>query len=278
MVIRDSGACNGCALAANLNQCGVCSRRLNNSGFKVAACNACKADEDKMSLLGEFLQRAPAGGGPEVETFVCNFCLKFERQERDSALTTAVAGPSPQQVLRTLATHTPWFLDLQRATPQQKLEGLIQIKRRIDSSGGDLAEHIAANDPIAALAYQSYNSNPTDPRAKTTMNAIVMKHAPHFKYKDLLLPLSGSLARARQHFGDLMAMDNTVVKALAAERDYLCVFFERQLVPPRKRGGRNTAMLEPPLHMSVALRFVFKQLSIRIKKESARDETQLMLM
>ena len=103
MVIRDSGACNGCAGNANLRQCSVCVRRLSDNGFKVAACDTCKADEDKMSLLGKFLER----GAPPVETFVCNFCLAFERQERDNALSAAVSGPSPQQVMRTLATHTP---------------------------------------------------------------------------------------------------------------------------------------------------------------------------
>ena len=51
----------------------------------------------------------------------------------------------------------------------------------------------------------------------------------------------GSMDRARRHFQELMASPDPLVAALAAERDFLCTFIERQSVPVHKKSDKSTA-------------------------------------
>ena len=64
--------------------------------------------------------------------------------------------------------------------------------------------------------------------------------------------------------------------AMAEERDFLCSYVERQCTPPTKKGARNEVM-QIPRPALYWLRCIFKSLSQRIKKASARNEAELVL-
>ena len=74
-----------------------------------------------------------------------------------------------------------------------------------------------------------------------------------------------------------MNSQDKVVRALAAERDFLCNFVERQFTPVPKRG-QPLGHVEVPRNALFMLRNTFKSLSHRIKKASARNDTDLALI
>ena len=76
-----------------------------------------------------------------------------------------------------------------------------------------------------------------------------------------------------------MQNPDPLVAALAAERDFLCQYIERQSSPPPKHNCKSYASsLDPPTHSLVLLRFLFKTLSQRLKKNSARIDADLLLV
>ena len=112
------------------------------------------------------------------------------------------------------------------------------------------------------------------------MDAFVASKCPSVKYKDLLLPeRGGSLEKARRHLQEQMGNPDKVVAALAAERDFLCEYVEKQVTPPQKKGSKHSlAALEIPAHGLVWLRFIFKSLSQRIKRAAARNDAANLLV
>ena len=74
-----------------------------------------------------------------------------------------------------------------------------------------------------------------------------------------------------------MNSQDKVVRALAAERDFLCNFVERQFTPVPKRG-QPRGHVEVPRNALYMLRNTFKSLSHRIKKASARNDNDLALI
>ena len=131
---------------------------------------------------------------------------------------------------------------------------------------------------MAAVLMQSLNMN-SSPSAtcNKAMEVFVNSKVPTIKFKELLLPPAGSVDRARRHFQESMASSDKLVAALAAERDFLCGFVERQCAPPPKKG-KTQAYVETPHHALLWLRAMFRSLSQRFKKASTRNEAELALI
>ena len=70
----------------------------------------------------------------------------YVKRLRDEALLAAVGGPSPTDILKTVAQTAPWFLVLRRASPEQQMSALNKLKRRTDFSAtaNELAEGLAS--------------------------------------------------------------------------------------------------------------------------------------
>ena len=119
-----------------------------------------------------------------------------------------------------------------------------------------------------------------DPLRKRAMDAFVASKCPSVKYKNLLLPeRGGSLDKARRHFQEQMGNPDKLVAALAAERDFLCDYVEKQVTPPQKKGHKHSLpALNMPVHGLIWLRFIFKSLSQRIKRAAARNEAATLLV
>ena len=164
---------------------------------------------------------------------------------------------------------------------RKKLSALVKLKRKIDftTPEREIAGNLANGDPLAAfLMCQVADKSPSESTRKT-MEAYVATKIPSLKYKELLLGPRGSMDRARRHFAEFMNSDDRVVAALAAERDFLCKYIESQCVPPLKRKDKFVLdKTEVPYNARVHLRFMFKSLSQRLKKASARNEADLVLV
>ena len=189
-----------------------------------------------------------------------------------------VGGPSPTDLLRQVAQSAPWFLVLARATPEEKLTALGKLKRQLDHTSDDqeLVHGVANHDPIAAFLLQQRGLGASSANNKA-VEVYVHSKVPTIKFKDLLLPPRGSMERARCHFKECMNSQDKVVRALAAERDFLCNFVERQFIPVPKRG-QPLGHVEVPRNALHMLRNTFKSLSHRIKKASARNDNDLALI
>ena len=130
---------------------------------------------------------------------------------------------------------------------------------------------------MAAIVLSAVSAAHGNPLCAKAVDAFVNAKCPAIKYKQLLLPEhGGSFDRAKRHFSDLKASTDPIVAALAAERDFLCSYIEHQYTAPPKKAARNL-IPEIPYHALVQLRFIFKSLSIRIKKATARNEAELVL-
>ena len=141
------------------------------------------------------------------------------------------------------------------------------------TSEQELAAGVASHDPIAAFLLQQKVDNATTTKA---MEVYVDAKVRTIKFKALLLPPRGGMDRARRHFAECMASSDKLVAALAAERDFLCGYIERQFTPVPKRGQAH-AHADLPLHALILLRNMMKMLSHRLKEATARNEAQLAL-
>ena len=225
------------------------------------------------------LERADASA---TEVLHCNLCLIYERQQAQDLLVKTVGGPTPTQLLQMLADSKAWYLVLAQATPEEKLSAHMRLKRRMDftTTEQELSQSLSLHDPIAAFVVDRLGNQDSNSVGAKTLEAFVTQKVPSIKYKQLLLPeFGGSMARARQHFQEQMKSQDKLVAALACERDFLCSFVEKQLIAPPKRAKKfELTDLETPMHGLVWLRYMFKALSQRLKKASARSESDLMLV
>ena len=276
MAVQDASNCQACGATSNLVHCEACKSRLSQ-GMAVGVCLQCRQDPRKMEAVG----RIQASGSTNAAQLLCNLCIVHERQKQEDLLIQTVGGPTPTDLLRSIAASRSWFLVLSRATPEAKLSALGKLKRQIDftTTERELANGLAAKDPMTALFMTGLNNAATAHETCTrAMEVYVNARVPTIKYKTLLLPPTGGMDRARRHFAECMASPDPLVAALAAERDFLCSWFEKQSTPIPKKVGKHTMPLEVPLHALITLRHVFKSLSQRIKKASARAESDLMLI
>ena len=154
-------ACVACGGDNNLIQCDKCDARLQSKGIKAAICAQCRADETLLDSVGMMLATSSTSPG----SFQCRPCSFYEKRLRDEALFAAVRGPSPTDILKTVAQTAPWFLVLRRASPEQQLSGLNKLKRRTDFSATahELAEGLASKEVLPALLLQSMSANQGDP-------------------------------------------------------------------------------------------------------------------
>ena len=191
----------------------------------------------------------------------------------------SVGGPSPADILRCVSDNAPWYITLARASAEDRLAAHFKVKRRLDftSSAKELSDSLALQDPMAAIVLSTVSAAHNNPLCAKAVDAFVNAKCPAIKYKQLLLPEhGGSFDRAKRHFSDLKASSDPVVAALAAERDFVCSYIEHQYTAPPKKAAKNM-IPEIPYHALVQLRFMFKSLSIRLKKATARNEAELVL-
>ena len=132
---------------------------------------------------------------------------------------------------------------------------------------------------MTAFVVQQVAANGNNPVASRLVDSFVHAKVPSIKYKDLLFPPTGSLDKARRHFFEMTRSSDPLVAAMAHERGFLCDFIERQCAPPHKKSNRHSPeMLETPQHAVEWIYGIFKSLSQRYKKASARQEADLMLI
>ena len=278
MSTAESTACIVCGSKQGLTQCNNCAVRLNNTGFSVAVCAVCVADDVMLVAAGKMLKDDIQGSA----IFRCNPCWHAEKRQKQEALLKAVGGSTPTDILRSVAATAPWFLVLKQASSDELLTALMKVKRRMDftSTAQELADSLAANDAMAAVLVHTAAISSAESLTRKAMDAFVSSKCPSIKYKDLLLPSrGGSLDKAKRHFSELARAKDPIVAALASERDFLCDYIEKQVTPAPKRHQRNSvSALDPPEHVLVWLRYLFKSLSQRIKKAAARDEGATLLV
>ena len=274
MAVTDSANCAVCGKGENLSQCAKCDTRLS-AGLRVAICSICAADPRKATAAGKF----EAASSVSTPQFVCALCTVHAQHAAEDEMIRSVGGPSPEDILRCVAAHAPWYMVIAKATPDEKLAAHYKVKRQVDftSSARELADSMAHDNPMAAIIMTTMSQPGASSLATKAMDAFVTAKCPTIKYKALLLPeRGGSLDKARRHFGDLKSSPEPLVAAMAEERDFLCSYVERQCTPPTKKGARNEVM-QIPRPALYWLRYIFKSLSQRIKKASARSEAELVL-
>ena len=128
MVLAVASACMACGAAASRRQCVYCLTRLSDKKIQTAICAACCNDELAVDSVGKLLT-ASSSDTPEYQ---CRPCSITEKRAREAALMSSVAGPSPQEILQTVAATAPWFLVLRQASDDDKMAALIKVKRKLD--------------------------------------------------------------------------------------------------------------------------------------------------
>ena len=109
MSVKDAVCCPTCGEddVTKLTQCTTCSARLSK-GFKSAVCKQCVSVERIMKTLGELT--ATSSTAPLL--FKCSLCTEHEKRVQEDKLLAIVGGPSPEQLLSTVAqAHTYLVLD-----------------------------------------------------------------------------------------------------------------------------------------------------------------------
>ena len=128
MAPSDASVCMACGANAGLSQCVYCVTRLVDKGIKTAICDTCIKDTTAVDSVETILSSGSATT-PDVQ---CRPCLIAEKRIQEAALMSAVAGPSPQEILQTVAATAPWFLVLRRTTDEDKTAALIKVKTKLD--------------------------------------------------------------------------------------------------------------------------------------------------
>ena len=199
MVTAASTSCIVRGVAQTLTQCDGCAGRHNNTGYSIAVCSSCKADDVMLVAAWKFLK----DDVQKTSSFRCNPCLHADKHQKQGALLKAVGGSSPTDILRSVAATAPWFLVLKQASNDELLTALMKVKRRMDftSTAQELADSLAANDAKAAVLVHTAAISSAESLTRKAMNACVSSKCPSMKCRDLLLPSrGGSLDKAKHHF------------------------------------------------------------------------------
>ena len=112
MPVSEASSCMSCGATADLSQCSTCGRRLGDKGVKVAICATCIKDSLNVEAVGQ-LTNDETG-----VSFKCRPCIITTKRAQEAELMSAVAGPSPTEVLTTVANTAPWFLIIKRASDE----------------------------------------------------------------------------------------------------------------------------------------------------------------
>ena len=201
MAVGDSSNCAVCGKDQNLSQCSKCETRLT-AGLRVAICNTCAADPRRATAAGKF----EATSSVESPKFVCTLCTVHAQHAAEDEIIRSVGGPSPEDILRCVAAHAPWYMTIGKASPDEKLAAHYKVKRQVDftSSVRELADSMAHDNPMAAIIMSTMSQPGASSLATKATDAFVTAKCPTIKYKALLLPeRGGSLDKARRHSGDL---------------------------------------------------------------------------
>ena len=278
MPLSNGQACSACGETNDLIQCKKCIERMANKGVSAAICKPCLRDPEKVADVGK---RADSGSTTS-EDFLCRPCITFEKRQLDEQLLASVGGPSPNEILKSIANARPWYMTIRRASPEQLLTALSKLKRRTTfaSTANELAEGLASKEVVPALLLQSLSSHSADPLCHRALESYVTSKCPSIKYKHLLLPEhNGSLDKARRHFTDQTHNPDALVAALAHERLFLIEWVEKQSTPPQKRNARHAlGVPDAPYEATEWVYCTFKSLSIKIKCTASRNEAANLLI
>ena len=126
-----------------------------------------------MKTLGELT--ATSSTAPLA--FKCSLCAEHENRAQEDKLLSIVGGPSPEQLLYTVAKAHTWFLTLAQASNDDKLAALIKLKRRLDftTSERELAEGLSKHDAVAAFLVTQTNIAGASESTRKTMEALLPK-------------------------------------------------------------------------------------------------------
>ena len=120
MPALDAASCQACGGNVDLLQCVTCPVRLGDRGTKTAICKQCCATDADLESVGKTL----AAGSANQADFQCHPCGLFTKRQVEAKLLAAVGGPSPDDILKTIARTAPWFLVLRQASDEEKLNAL----------------------------------------------------------------------------------------------------------------------------------------------------------
>ena len=156
-------------------------------------------------------------------------------------------GPTPEDILKMVAKKFPWALEISKARPEELLDALQFLKRKLSGhrTVQALAESLSNNNAQAALLIQQLGHNLSNKTADDSMTTKILRtfvknQCPAIKFKALLLPPAGNIYKATRHFQDMLKVEDKLVVALAQERLFLCEWAESHFRPnPRHRiaGG-----------------------------------------
>ena len=213
MATKVAADCASCGNADNLKSCGVCSQRLSNKGTAIGLCTACFQDPTVVGAFGKQLLK------DDESVYECRACTAFlERREQEKQF-QKLKGPSPEQILKTVANKFPWTLEITRATPEEHLEALQFLKRKLSGhrTVQALAESLANNNAQAALLMQQLGQNLSDGKTDDTMSTKVLRtfvknQCPVVKYESLLVPPGGSMYTATRHFQEMLKVEDKLVQ------------------------------------------------------------------
>ena len=274
MTTKAGSDCISCGVDAQLLQCATCKLRLKDKGSSVALCTKCAGDVPILSAFGTAVQ------SDSGTLFTCRSCVMFKERQQQELLFQKLKGPDPETILRMVAAKFPWSLVIAKAAPDEIMEGLQFLKRRLSGHRTiqALAESMATQNTQAALMLQqmAQSSKPNiddSSLSNKVLRTFVKNQCPSIKYKSLLLPPHGSIYKAVRHFQDMLKVEDPLVVALAQERLLLCEWMELQFRPVC--SDKNKKRLDPPEMPFQALnilRLTFKSLSNKVKTAALRDE------
>ena len=250
---------------------------MGDKGTIAALCAVCAKDESAVEAVGKLLASSSTGVSWE-----CRPCTIHIKRKNDEELVRAVGGPTPLEVLKSVAATAPWFIILQRASAEEKLSALNRLKRRTDfqATATELADGLASRDVMPALLLQHMAGSNTNPLAQRALETYVTAKCPSVKYKQVLLAeFGGSIDKARRHFTDQSNNPDAIVAAMAKERLFLCDRIEKRNTLSQKRSSRHALGIpDAPYEATVWLRCLFRSMSLQIKCAAARNEEANMLV
>ena len=204
MSTKAAEECMSCGSDVALKQCATCKERMGNKGRTNAVCAECFKDPIIVESFGKGSPSEPDAG------FKCRPCGLFLERKEQEALFLKLKGPEPEQVLRTVAAKYPWALVIVKASPEDLLDALGFLKRKLSGhrTVQALAESLANSNTQAALLMQQFGqkltaSAPDDSTGLKVLRTFVKNQCPSIKYKSLLLPPYGSIYKTVRHFQEL---------------------------------------------------------------------------
>ena len=146
MPVMDGVCCQVCGSDDALVHCSACAERLRDRGVRISLCSTCLTDERSFEGIAKLLPASSTDGF----NFTCNICVASNRRAERDRLLRLVGGPSPEELLNTIADNAPWHLVLKAAAPEELMTASTKVKRKLDYSttSMELADSLAMRDPL----------------------------------------------------------------------------------------------------------------------------------